>query len=187
MWDVVVAALWFILPAWVANSFAINVSGIGFLKRYGYPIDGDRTWRNRRVLGDGKTWRGFFGGVFFALLVGLIQASNQLRAESWYVETFPVASFSLIEMTVPLAFALGLGAMLGDMAGSFIKRQSGLDRGAPVPLLDQLDYIFGSFVFSIPFVTIPLSLFFWILIVTVPVHVAANIFAWLIKLKKVPW
>ena len=39
--------------------------------------------------------------------------------------------------------AAGLGALTGDIVESFIKRQSGMERGHPLFLLDHLDYIFG--------------------------------------------
>ncbi len=186
MWAELFAALWFIFPAWVANSFAINVSGIGFLKRYGYPVDGGAMLCGKRVLGDGKTWRGFIAGVLFAGLAGFLQQSTQAEVSAWYAAMFP-SPIVLVDMTVSLAIAIGFGAMVGDMAGSFIKRQSGFDRGACVPLLDQLDYVFGTFVFAWPFVSLTWPIILWVLALTVPIHVAANIIAWKIKLKKVPW
>src|SRR2546427_13302198 len=49
-------AFWFLLPAYVANPMAVVSGG-------GTPMDFGRTLRDgRRLLGDGKTWRGFAGG-----------------------------------------------------------------------------------------------------------------------------
>ena len=48
----VLSALWLFLPAYVSNMMPVFVGG-------GRPIDGGRAWRDgRRMLGDGKTWRG---------------------------------------------------------------------------------------------------------------------------------
>ncbi|HUU07508.1 MAG TPA: CDP-archaeol synthase, partial [Thermoplasmata archaeon] len=44
------AGLWLMLPALIPNPAAVLVGG-------GTPMDLGRTWRGRRVLGDGKTWR----------------------------------------------------------------------------------------------------------------------------------
>src|SRR2546426_2309087 len=50
-------ALWFFLPAFVANPMAVVFGG-------GTPIDFGRTLRDReRLFGDGKTWRGLLGGT----------------------------------------------------------------------------------------------------------------------------
>src|SRR3989475_5585609 len=62
-------ALWFFLPAYVANPMAVVFGG-------GTPIDFGRTLRDgERLFGDGKTWRGLVGGTlaggFLRLLLGL--------------------------------------------------------------------------------------------------------------------
>src|SRR5256885_9473968 len=50
-------ALWFFLPAFVANPFAVVSGG-------GAPIDGGRSLSDgQRMFGDGKTWRGPGGGT----------------------------------------------------------------------------------------------------------------------------
>ncbi|MFH1836300.1 MAG: CDP-2,3-bis-(O-geranylgeranyl)-sn-glycerol synthase [Methanobacteriota archaeon] len=176
MWDLFFDAVWFILPAYVANSAAIDVSGIPFLKKYSTPIDLRHNILGKRILGDGKTWRGLFGGVIAGTLIGILQLSIQ-----------PYLGESLPQMTVKLALLLSFGALFGDMAASFVKRQTGFDRGASVPGLDQLDYIVGAFVFSLPAVPFDLTRFLIIVVLTIPLHVLANYVAYKIKLKEVWW
>src|SRR2546422_10015344 len=49
-------AFWFLLPAYVANPMAVVFGG-------GTPMDFGRALRDgRRILGDGKTWRGVARG-----------------------------------------------------------------------------------------------------------------------------
>ena len=61
------AAFWIMVPAYVPNSAAALLGG-------GTPIDFGRTCSDgKRVFGDGKTYRGFFGGVLCGVLVGLVQ------------------------------------------------------------------------------------------------------------------
>src|SRR5439155_20883889 len=49
-------ALWFFLPAFVANPFAVVSGG-------GWPIDGGRRLSDgERLFGAGRTWRGLVGG-----------------------------------------------------------------------------------------------------------------------------
>src|SRR2546426_2043485 len=58
-------ALWFFLPAFVANPMAVVFGG-------GTPIDFGRTLRDReRLFGDGKTWRGLLGGTLAGAFLGL--------------------------------------------------------------------------------------------------------------------
>ena len=56
-----IEAIIFIFPAFVANAAPVL---LGRGSRFNAPIDGGRYWvDNRRILGDGKTIRGFSGGV----------------------------------------------------------------------------------------------------------------------------
>src|SRR3989475_6474876 len=62
-------AFWFLLPAYVANPMAVVFGG-------GTPMDFGRTLRDgRRLLGDGKTWRGVGGGVASGVRLGLLLAT----------------------------------------------------------------------------------------------------------------
>ncbi len=78
MIELIVKALWLMLPAYLPNSFAAVFGG-------GKPIDGGRTLKDgRRILGDGKTYRGLFSGIFFGVLAGSIQTWLNLRGfEFW--------------------------------------------------------------------------------------------------------
>ncbi|MFH0862183.1 MAG: CDP-2,3-bis-(O-geranylgeranyl)-sn-glycerol synthase [Candidatus Altiarchaeota archaeon] len=172
----IIGVVWFILPAYVANSMAINVSGITFLKRFSTPIDFGRSWGGKRLLGDGKTWRGLIGGISFAVLCALLQ--SRLNPAGLY------------QMTPPLGFLLGFGALMGDMAESVLKRRMGFDRGAHLFLLDQLDYIFGAYILAwtvVPIASIGWEYLLLTCIITVPAHYLASFVAWKLKLKKNPW
>ncbi len=50
-------------------------------------------------------------------------------------------SLTIVPMGALLGILLGLGAMLGDLGGSFIKRRFQLKRGALAPLLDQEEIV----------------------------------------------
>ena len=117
----VVGALWYVLPAYFANATPNAVGG-------GPPIDGGRLWSDGRpLLGPGKTWRGFFVGVFFGTLIGIFQA-------------FSFETGDLFK-TIFRAFMISFGTLLGDSMGSFIKRRSGLKRGESYMFMDQLGFL----------------------------------------------
>jgi len=192
-------ALWFILPAYFANSFPVNVSKIEALKKYGKPIDGGRTFMGVRLLGDGKTWRGFFAGIIAGTFAGIPQALFQNDVEI-LLSSLLRMQVILPQMSFELAFMLSLGAIMGDLTGSFVKRRTGLKQGDPAPLLDQLDFVFGAIFlawlwYCISFARwngvfeemITYDRFFVIVVITPGIHVLGNVIAWLWKLKKEPW
>ncbi|HIQ10275.1 MAG TPA: CDP-2,3-bis-(O-geranylgeranyl)-sn-glycerol synthase [Euryarchaeota archaeon] len=152
--------LWAV-PAYVANA-AATLSKF-FPRRH--PVDFGLHWLDgKRVLGDGKTWEGLFLGVTAGTIAGY-------------------AVFSLFGLSYD-PFLISLGALFGDIVGSFAKRRAGLPRGAPAPVLDQLDFILGAFMLAGPFGLKETAM---IILITPAVHRAANIVGYITGLKNEPW
>ncbi|MBN2014271.1 MAG: CDP-2,3-bis-(O-geranylgeranyl)-sn-glycerol synthase [Candidatus Altiarchaeota archaeon] len=184
----IIQALWFILPAYFANSAPVQFSKIGFLEKYGKPIDGGKEWHGVRLLGDGKTWRGFFVGVLGGTLMGLTQAMFQSDATVLLRGILGLPGLVLPQMHIELAFMLSLGTLVGDMIASFVKRRANLRSGDPAPLLDQLDFVFGAFFFAwLLTKTLDYDRFFVVVVITPILHIIANFIAWIWKLKRNPW
>ena len=168
-------AIWTILPAYVPNSVAVLVGG-------GAPIDGGLTWHGHRVLGDGKTWRGFVGGTVAGVALAL--ALNALR---------PVLSTALPAFPPGAVVGLPSGAMLGDAAGSFVKRRTGRERGAPFPIVDQLGFVVGALGASLALApswsaaTFTPPVVLTVVVVTPLLHLGTNGAAYLLGLKDEPW
>lgn len=177
--EVVVAAIWFMLPAYIPNNVAVLVGG-------GPPIDGGRTLGGARLLGDGKTWRGLFGGTAAGIVVAVGLNAVEPSASSALDTDLP--SFSTVAMV-----SLPLGALLGDIGASFLKRRLGAERGAAVPGLDQFDLVVGSLALTalLAWGWLTATLTWWmlvaILVVTPLLHVATNVIAYAIGVKDVPW
>ncbi len=159
---IIINALYFFLPAYVANTAAC-VFGKG------RPVDFKKNFYDkRRIIGDGVTIRGIASGVLCGTIVGALQQE------------------------LLLGFLLSLGAMVGDMAGSFIKRRAGLERGAHAPILDQLNFVVGGLVLAsliLPVGEFPLNFeTVLILFVLTPVgHLIVNKTGYRLKMKDVPW
>lgn len=132
--EAVVAGIWLMLPALIPNSAAVLWGG-------GTPMDFGRSWRGKRILGDGKTWRGFFGGALTGFAFGLIQIALSETLEFQYDWMFANWPRSLW-----VVGALSFGSMIGDSVGSFVKRRIGVDRGKKAPILDQYNFVIGAFV-----------------------------------------
>lgn len=156
-------AIYFMLPAYLANVTALAFGG-------GKPLDFNHNLRDgRRILGNGVTWRGTIIGTLIGTLIGLIQG---------------IISGN-IALGILLGFALGGGAMIGDACGSFIKRRLKVERGRPAPILDQLDFVVGALVFASFIIPIPFEMIVVILVISVFLHLGANIIAYLLGLKNV--
>lgn len=163
--DGFVEGLLVILPAMFANATPVLVRG----RR---PIDmGFRFIDGRRLLGDGKTWEGLIAGILAGSIVGVVLA---------------VTFRELLLAYIGLLSAVG--AMLGDVTASFIKRRVGLERGAPAPLLDQLNFYLGAVaLLYIAGFKMTLEVFITLAVVSALAHITANIVAYKLKLKNVPW
>ncbi|MDP3065593.1 MAG: CDP-archaeol synthase, partial [Methanobacteriaceae archaeon] len=66
-----------------------------------------------------------------------------------------------------------------------IKRRLKVERGRPAPLLDQLDFVIGALVFASLLITIPFNLIILIIIITIFLHLGANMIAYLLGMKDV--
>jgi len=189
--DIVTAAIWLMLPAYVANPMAAVFGG-------GTPIDlGKKFVDGKRILGDGKTIRGLVAGTLCGLGIGFVQvkfapylASIGLFNE-WPSFQSALGAYSYSAMLV--VFLMALGALLGDSAESFIKRRLNLKRGAMFPVADQLDFVLGAWLLTLIFASVWFKTYFtfWIiitvLVITPLLHITTNVFGYLIKVKKEPW
>jgi CDP-2,3-bis-(O-geranylgeranyl)-sn-glycerol synthase len=179
VFDVIVTALWVMLPAYVPNNAAVLVGG-------GRPIDGGRTLGRRRILGDGKTWRGTLGGWAVGVAVALALESVREPASELLGVTLPGFPFAA-------ALAFPLGAMLGDVGASFLKRRTGRERGAAFPGVDQLDFVVGALLLGaiaapgwvVETFTLPVLVV--VVVITPLLHVATNGAAYWLGLKDEPW
>lgn len=151
---------------------------------FAIPIDGGRTLRGRRVLGENKTWKGF---LMMIPAVGLAFLAMALIFNSPRV--WP--------LSLPAYFALGcwsgLGYMLGELPNSFLKRQLGIEPGQPPRhpvaraicfFVDQADSVVGALLALVVFVPVPLVTWVIILLAGPVVHWLFNVILWLVGLKR---
>ncbi|HRO87547.1 MAG: phosphatidate cytidylyltransferase [Chiayiivirga sp.] len=123
--DAPIWALYALLLVWAADTFAFFAG-----RRFG----------GRKLapaISPGKTWAGFWGGLFGVLVLALAMA--------------PLLSVSLRELPLLLAVSLiaSLASVLGDLFESVIKRQAGVkDSGRLLPghggALDRIDSLLAA-------------------------------------------
>lgn len=176
-------ALWFFLPAGIANAVPVIVSKIPVLKKYNYPMDFNKTYKGIRIFGDHKTIRGLISGIIAAILIFLLQQYLYTSNES--LEAILYWDYTSIN---PIIFALlsALGALLGDAIKSFFKRRTNIKPGEPWFPFDQIDFIIGGCIFLSPYLYDKPSQYISILIVYFLMHLISTFLGFLLKLKNTP-
>lgn len=180
MWllAVILHSLYYISPAYCSNAFAVFGGGT--------PVDFGKSWRGKRIFGDGKSWRGLVIGLIAGTIFGLVwfHLSQSGPLNAVYFNAFD------FRITDPLfGLYLSVGAMVGDLANSFIKRRLGLRRGAPFWGFDQWNLVFGSLLIAYFFAPtfIIWEEFVALLVLTFAIHLIGNQIAYHTKRKKVRW
>jgi CDP-2,3-bis-(O-geranylgeranyl)-sn-glycerol synthase len=176
-------SIWLGLPAWIANSMPVIFGG-------GMPIDQGRYFRDgRRLFGDGKTVRGFLVGVICGTFVGLVQVIAAPSLKSMISQYVIVTSDmdTVLLITIPAVFLLSLGALLGDLIGSFFKRRIAIKSGNPSPVLDQLGFIIMGLILSSPILQPAPQYVIILILTTLFIHWISNALGYLFGLKKNPW
>jgi CDP-2,3-bis-(O-geranylgeranyl)-sn-glycerol synthase len=157
-------ALKIVFPAYCANAIPVLLGG-------GPPIDLGRKFLDEKpIFGAHKTFRGFFAGLIVGSLVG-------------YSE-----SIIFSEIHPCMGFVLSLGALVGDLTGSFLKRRLGYSSGSSLLIVDQLNFLFGALLLS--FLVFSRPELFQTLIaiaITPPIHMLTNYLAYASGLKKELW
>ena len=162
---ILIEAMSFIFPAYCANAAPVLGGG-------GTPMDFGRNFVDgKRILGSNKTFRGFFFGLAIGAGVGIIDCI--IFGYPW-----------LFALLVPL------GALVGDLAGAFLKRRLSIAPGGLLPIVDQIDFVVGALIFGLPLLS--LMHIGWeaavtVLLITPPIHLFTNFVAYKLKLKKNPW
>ncbi len=123
--------IWFILfflPAYIANMAPVFVRKVNVLA---YPLDGNRTWNGKPLLGKNKTWRGLVFGTIMGGVTGAVLQATGLPFVWWW------------------GFILGFAALVGDALKSMFKRQVGIRPGGSWVPFDQLDFIIVAYIVSL--------------------------------------
>ena len=159
---IVVESLKLMFPAYCANAAPVLGGG-------GLPLDfGKNFLDGKRVFGKNKTFRGFFFGLAIGILVGLIEVT-------------------IFDYPPLFAVFSPLGALLGDLTGAFLKRRLDIAPGGLLPIVDQVDFVVGALIFTLPLSIVSFEVAVAIIIITPPIHLVTNYAAYKLKLKSNPW
>ncbi len=177
-------ALWFFLPAAIANMMPIFAGHWKVIKKYDFPMDFHKTVRGKRVFGPHKTVRGLVVGVIFATVILWLQ---QLAVQhiGFVASLTDQVDYNDLPVLI-LGPLFGLGALLGDAIESFFKRQVGINPGDGWFPFDQTDYIVGGALATMPFVQLSIFQYVWLIILWLTIHVISTFIGFKLGLKNKP-
>ena len=180
----VLLAFWFMLPAAAANAAPIFSARLPLLRAWDTPLDFGREFRGHPLFGPHKTWRGLLTGTIVATVILWLQ---QLLVSS--VPWAEVFTGNIDYPTLPtllLGPLFGLGALGGDAVESFLKRRRGTESGGSWVPFDQLDYIIGAVLVTLPFVILTVRQYVLIIVIWSAMHLLSTYIGWKLGLKERP-
>ncbi len=150
----VIFAVWFLLPAAAANVTPIIISKLPLLRNWQTALDFGKTYHGQEIFGKNKSWRGLVFGILVATLIFGLQ-QYLVRHTNWGHHLVEQTDYNNLP-TLVLGPLFGLGALGGDAIESFFKRRRNIASGHAWLGFDQLDYIIGSVLVSLPFIILSL-------------------------------
>jgi len=180
----VLFALWFFLPAALANMIPILAARWPGLRVWDTPIDGGRTFQGRRIFGSHKTWRGLVTGMVMATITLALQ---QIAIVHWQWAQDLTSQVDYRHLpTLAVGMLFGFGAIAGDAIESFFKRRRDIAPGHGWFPFDQIDYIVGASIATAPFIVLTMMQYIWLIILWLVVHIVASYIGYLLGLKERP-
>ena len=163
------SARWLFLPVLGAAALHAPVLRFDLLRSLKRPIDGGRSWRGRRLLGDNKTWRGAL-----AMSSGPLLATVALSRFDWFRRRLPVDANPLL-----LGAILGVSTVAGELPNSFLKRRldiaPGTQRNAALTVFDQADFVVTAWLLLRPVYRMPAREAAEVFTIVAAVHVPINL------------
>lgn len=174
-------SLWLFLPAGIANMIPTIVWRLPMLKNWNTPVDAGKTFRGIRMLGANKTWRGVVCGVIAGAVVFILQQElvSQIGAFGDYL-----VRVGYTELPIIYGVLLGFGALFGDIIESFIKRQKQIPAGTSWFPFDQLDYIIGACIVTLPLYLLEPVVYVFIFVNWFALHLIFSALGYVLKFKK---
>lgn len=185
--DLILRLLLCALPAMGAGIAHMAVVTFDLWPALKIPLDGGRSWRGKRLLGDNKTVRGLVSMVLFSILFCYLLAWLTAISPAW--ARYTVLDF---EHYSPALYGVlyGLGYTLFELPNSFLKRRReiapGMAGGPLNILLDHSDSVMGCLLFLYPFARFdPAFIAAGVLFFTA-LHIAVDYLLFLLRLREQP-
>ena len=178
---IILQALYFMLPAYFANMAPVFATKI-FGSKLAWPIDFNKIYKGKSILGANKTWRGLIAGILIGILTIYLQ---RYLLKLGFFKAISILDYNQINLIL-YGFLFGFGVILGDAVKSLFKRRINLKPGDKWFPWDQLDFL-GALILIL-FVYIPAWPIILIIIIISPLlPLITNWLGYKLKIKKVAW
>ena len=176
--------------AGIINSIFCKSNILNKLKK---PIDFNKKLSDgKRLFGNNKTWKGFFGYIFFNIIISI------LLGEVWKIFKLENLNFFYINHTNTLIYNIYIGFLLGiayalfELPNSFIKRRLDIEPGKTLNgknkiifiILDQADSVFGVALIVWLFYPIGIWVYLLYIIIGTITHLLINMMLYFMHLRK---
>ena len=175
--------------AGIINSIFCKSNILKSLKK---PIDFNKNFiDNKRIFGDNKTWKGFFGyiilNIIFSIVIGFIYKLFNIE----YLDFFYINHDNTILYNILIGFLIGLFYALFELPNSFLKRRLDIKPGKTIKgfkkvffiFLDQADSIFGIALVVWMFYPIGIWIYLLYILVGAFTHILINMLLYLLHLR----
>ncbi len=179
MLNLILQCFYFMLPVYFANMAPVIVKKI--FNNLAFPLDFNKTLKNKPIFGKNKTFRGLIFGILFAVIITYLQFL--LYNNNVFVDI----SITDYSNWLLIGFLMGFGTIFGDLMESFVKRRIGYEPGRPFIPFDQLDFVIGALIFVFPLIKLSSNKIIIILLLSFVLHVIVNHLAFHLKIRKEKW
>jgi len=163
-------SLYFFLPAYFANMSPVLLRWLPL----GFPVQ-------EKLFGPNKTWRGL---TVAPLIAGLIFFLQKLLYAHGFTK---LALIDYADFSLTLGFAMGFGAILGDLVKSYYKRKERVKPGERWFPWDQLDFVVGGLIGSFLVYVPPVEVAVILLIVSPILHIVTNHLGYWLRIRESKW
>lgn len=179
----IISCLYFFLPAYFANMTPPLAKKIGILNFLAKPVDFNKKFLGKPILGSHKTFRGVILAFFMGFSTAIFQ---KFLYQFSIIQKISILDYSKINIFL-FAFLISTGAIFGDLFFAFIKRRLNLPPGTPFLPFDQTNYVIGCAIFIGPVFQIKISIWFSLFILTFFLHVIVNRLGYHLKIHSAKW
>lgn len=181
----VLSCFYFFLPAYFTNMTPSLTASLRVFNSFGKPIDNNKQFKGKPLLGNHKTWRGLVLGPIAGILILFLQKwlfNNCVSARE-------ISFLNYQEIGLYFGFLMVFGAVFGDLFFAFVKRRLDLKPGAKFMPFDQINYVLGAGFFLNLFSEIKIDFKVWtmLLVLTFVLHIAATQIGFRMGLSKNKW
>ena len=185
-----------LLPAIIAGVINSIWCKTGLMKFAKVPMDFGKTLSDgKRIFGDNKTWKGFFGYIIFNMIFTPLWGFLCSAGSFEDLNFFYINNSNTFPLNILIGLLIGLGYALFELPNSFIKRRLDITPGKTVTgckkvffiFLDQADSIFGCALVVWTFYDLGIALYLLYVLVGAFTHILLNMLLYFCKLRKNPF